>query len=190
MARLLSDLRDYEKANDFLRKIIESHPEHELAAELNETIENQLQKNRQQEELMDIRNHPPYNASMIYKISLDLSNFILEHYSPLHFTVGRLLDEAEKASQTDDPFVLWYRIKWYMGKGDRENLIKELEKAITLQPDFVPLLRFTGEYFGLIGMEDRAVEIYAHIVELYPGEPAWLKYETRITDYTENKTIQ
>ena len=46
MARLLSDLRDYEKANDFIEGVIESYPDHELANELNEKIQNQLQKNK------------------------------------------------------------------------------------------------------------------------------------------------
>jgi tetratricopeptide (TPR) repeat protein len=190
MARLLSDLRDYEKASDFLREIIGSHPEHELAGELKGTIQNQLRKSKKQEELMDIGNHPPYQASMIYKISLDLADFILAKYTPLHFVVGGLLGKAEKASQTDDPFVLWYRIKWYMKTGDRENLIKELKKAITLQPDFVPLLRLAGNYYELIGDQDKAIEVFAHILELYPGEPAWLKYETEIADYNANKTMQ
>ncbi len=40
MARLLSDLRDYEKANDFIEGVIESYPDHELANELNEIIQN------------------------------------------------------------------------------------------------------------------------------------------------------
>ena len=114
-------------------------------------------------------------TSMIYKISLDLSDFILKHYSPLHFAVGWLLDKAEKASQPDDPFVLWYRIKWYMKTGDREKLVQELEEAVMLQPDFVPLLRLAGDYYELIGKQDKAVEIYAHILELYPGEPRLVK---------------
>ncbi len=78
MARLLADLRDYEKANDFLEAVIESYPDHEMARELNEKIQDQLQKNRKQEELMNLKNHPPYKKSMIYRISLDLSDFILE----------------------------------------------------------------------------------------------------------------
>jgi len=185
MARLLSDLRDYEKASDFLGKVIENHPEHELAKKLDEKIQDKLRKNRQQEGLMDVRNHPPYKVSLPYKISLDLSDFILEYYSPLHFTVGWLLDKAEKASHPGDPFVLWYRIKWYMKTGDSEKLVQKLEEGIMLQPDFVPLLRLAGEYYELIGERDKAIETYEHILEIYPGEPAWLKYETRIAEYKE-----
>jgi len=185
MGRLLSDLRDYEKANDFLDKVIENSPEHELANQLKEKIQNQLNKNREQEELMNIKNHPAYNTSMIYKTSLDLSDFILEKYYPLHFAVGGLLDMAEKASQSDDPFVLWYRVKWYMKIGDKENLVQELKRGIILQPDFVPLLRLAGDYYELIGEQDKAIEIYRHILEIYPGEPVWLRYETRIAEYKE-----
>ena len=190
MARLLADLRDYEKANDFLGAVIESYPEHELARVLNETIQNQLQKNRVQEGLMNLKNHPPYKASMIYKISLDLSDFILDRYSPLHFTVGWLLDKAEKASQPDDPFILWYRIKWYMKTGEKDELVQNLEDAFMLQPDFVPLLRLAGEYYELIGQKDKAIDIYEHILEIYPGEPAWFRYEKKIIEYNENKTDQ
>jgi len=190
MARLLSDLRDYEKANDFLEAVIEIYPEHELANKLHETIQDQLQKNIKQKELMNLKNHPLYNESMIYRISLDLSDFILKDYSPLHFTVGWLLNKAEKASQPDDPFVLWYRVKWYMETGDSEKLMQELQDAAKLQPDFVPLLRLAGEYYELIGEQDKAIEIFAHILDLYPGEPLWLKYENRIVEYNEIKTMQ
>jgi tetratricopeptide (TPR) repeat protein len=187
MARLLSDLRDYEKADGFLGPVIEKNPGHELAKDLKEKIQNQLLKNRQQEELMNVKNHPPYNTSMIYKISLDLTDFILKHYSPLQFEIGWLLDKAEKASQPDDPFVLWYRIKWYMKTGDTGKLVQELEKAIMLQPDFVPLMRLAGDYYELIGEKDKAIQVFAHILELYPGEPVWQKYETRLAEYKENK---
>jgi tetratricopeptide (TPR) repeat protein len=190
MARLLSDLRDYEKADGFLGPVIEKNPEHELARELNKKIQIQLQKNEEQEELMNIKNHLPYNASMIYKISLDLSDFVLKHYSPLQFAIGWLLDKAEKASQPDDPFVLWYRVKWYMKTGDSEKLVQELEKAIMLQPDFVPLMRLAGDYYELIGEQDKAVKMFAHILELYPGEPVWLKYETRIVAFNKYKSMQ
>jgi tetratricopeptide (TPR) repeat protein len=191
MARLLSDLREYEKADVFfLKEVLEDEPEHDLARELNETIQEKLRKNRKQEELMNLENHPPYTANMTYRISFDLSDFIFKHYSPLYFAVGSLLDKAEKASQPDDPFVLWYRIKWYMKTGDREKLVQELEKAARLQPDFVPLLRLTGEYYERIGDWDKAVEIYSHILELYPGEPAWLQYKKKIAAYNENKTTQ
>ena len=139
---------------------------------------------------MDVRNHSPYNASMIYKISLDLSDFVLKHYSPLQFAIGWLLDKAEKASQPDDPFVLWYRVKWYMKTGDSEKLVQELEKAIMLQPDFVPLMRLAGDYYELIGEQDKAVEMFAHILELYPSEPLWLKYEKRIVAFNKYKSMQ
>ena len=121
-------------------------------------------------------------------MSFDLSDFINKHYSPLQFAIGWLLDKAENASQTDDPFVLWYRVKWYMKTGDSGKLVQELEKAIMLQPDFMPLMRLAGEYYELIGEQDKAVEIFTHILELYPGEPLWMKYETRIAEYKENKT--
>jgi tetratricopeptide (TPR) repeat protein len=185
MAKLLSDLRNYEKANDFLGAVIESYPEHEVAYKLYNAIQSQLDRNRKQEGLMNINNHPPYKTSMIYRTALDLSDFILEKYSPLRSAIGWLLSEAEKASHPDDPFVLLYRIKWYMKTGDTERLVQELEKAAILQPDFVPLLRLTGDYYGLIGEEDKAVEIFQHILDLYPGEPLWLKYEKRIVVYNE-----
>jgi len=190
IARLLSDLRDYEKANNFLDMVLENSPEHEFANQLKEKIQNQLNKNREQEELMNIKRHPIYHTSMIYKTSFDLSDFILEKYSPLHFAVGSLLDMAEKASQPDDPFVLWYRVKWYMKIGDGENLAQELEKAIMLQPDFIPLMRLAGDYYALKGDHDKAFEISAHILELYPGEPLWLKYAKRIVEYDKNINMQ
>jgi tetratricopeptide (TPR) repeat protein len=190
MARLLTDLRDYNKANDFLGPIIESYPENTLGIELNEKLQDQLQKNKKQEELMDIKNHPPYHNSFIYKIALDLSDFFLKKYSPLRFTVGWLLDKAEHASQPDDPFVMWYRFKWYMNSGDTNKLVQELEEAVKLQPDFIPLLRLAGEYYELIGKYDNAIEIYDHILESYPGEPAWLRYEKKIVAYNETKTMQ
>jgi tetratricopeptide (TPR) repeat protein len=183
-------MRDYSKAQDFLEPIIERDPEHELAREMNENLQDQLQKNKEQEELMNVKNHPPYNESMIYKISLDLSDFILKRYSPLHFAVGWLLDKAEEASQPDDPFVLLYRLKWYMKTGDNNKLVGELVDASGLQPDFVPILRLAGDYYKLIGEENKAVEIYNRILELYPGEPAWLRYEKNIIAYNESKTIQ
>ena len=190
MARLLSDLREYEKANDFLGAVIETHPEHEAARELNETIQEKLQKNREQGKVMDIKNHPPYKTSMTYKVSLDLSDFILKRYAPLHFAIGVLLDKAEKASQPDDPFVLWYRIKWYMKTGDIEKLVQALEEAAVQQPDFVPLLRLTGEYYERAGARDKAGQTFAHILDIYPGEPLWLTYEKKIIRYNANKTTQ
>lgn len=139
---------------------------------------------------MNIKNHPPYNESKIYKLSLDLSNFIMKKYSLLHFVIGWLLDNAEKASQPDDPFVLWYRIKWYMKTGDTQKLVQELEAAAELQPDFVPILRLAGDYYELIGEQDKAIEVFAHILALYPGEPNWLKYKKRVVEYNEKMTMQ
>jgi tetratricopeptide (TPR) repeat protein len=176
-ARLLSDLREYEKADVFLQEAIESNPDHDLARELNETIQEKLQKNRKLEELMHLGSHPPYTASMTYRRSLDLFNFILTRYTPMQFAVGWLLDQAEKASQPDDPFVLWYRIKWYKKTSDVEKLVPALEEA-------------TGKYYERIGDWDRAVEIYTHLLDIYPGEPAWLGYEKKIIRYNENKKTQ
>jgi len=190
MARLLMDLRDYSKANDFLAAAIELYPEHESAGILNEKIQNILQKNQKQDELMNIKNHPPYKESKIYKLSLDFSDFIIKRYSPLRFAVGWLLDQALKASQPDDPFVLWYRIKWHMESGNTYQLVEELEESVELQPDFVPLLRLAADYYYLKGEKDKAVEIFAHILELYPGEPAWLRYEKNIIAYNETKLQQ
>jgi len=189
MARLLTDLRDYPKANDFLGPVIEKYPEHEVARELNEILQDHLAKNKIQEGLMNIKNHPPYNTSLIYKTAIDLSDFVLKYYSPLRFGVGWLLEKAEHASQPNDPFVLWYRIKWYMKSGDKNKLVQELEEAVKLQPDFVPLLRLAGDYYRLIGEQDKAIEIFAHILELYPGENAWLRYEKNIIAYNEAKAM-
>ena len=123
-------------------------------------------------------------------MSFDLSDFILKRYAPLHFAIGFLLDRAEKASQPDDPFVLWYRIKWYMKTGDREKLRAALEEAARVQPDFVPLLRLRGEYYELTGEWDKARQIFAHILDIYPGEPLWLTYEKKIIRYSPDKIAQ
>ena len=77
-----------------------------------------------------------------------------------------------------------------MKTGDSDKLVQELEEAAILQPDFVPLLRLTGDYYYLIGEQDKAVEIFTHILELYPGEPAWLRYNKKIVKYNENKKAQ
>ena len=69
----------------------------------------------------------------------------------------------------------------------RTSLIRGLEEADELQPNFIPLLRLTGEYYDLIGEQDKAIEIYLHLLELYPGEPAWLRYDKKIVKYNENK---
>jgi len=187
MARLLFDLKDYGKANDFIKETMKISPDNELAKLLNEELQDQIQKNRKQEELMEIRNHPPYRTSAIYKISLDLSDFIFENYSPLHFAIGYLLDKAEKASQPADPFILWYKIKWYKKIGDKGKLVQTLEESVKLQPDFVPLLKLAGSYYEQIGQQDKAVEIFKHILELYPGDRAWLEYEKKINAYNESK---
>ena len=139
---------------------------------------------------MNIKNHPPYKENETYKLSLDLADFILKRYSPLDFAVGWLLEKAGKASQPDDPFVLLYRIKWYMKTGDTEKMVRVLEDAAKLQPDFVPILRLAGEYYELIGEREKAVEIFSHILEIYPGEPAWLMYQKEIIAFNENKTVQ
>ena len=189
MARLLSDLRLYGKANDFLQTVIERYPDHELAKELNEKMLTQMEKNNKQRELMNIKNHPPYNTNTTYKIAIDLSNFIQKYYSPLNFSVPWLLDRAEKASQPDDPFVLWYKIKWYMEIGEKEKIVQGLDQAIKLQQDFMPLLKLIGEYYEVIGEQEQAVEIFSRILELYPGEPDSLKYQQKILTYTENKMM-
>jgi tetratricopeptide (TPR) repeat protein len=186
MARLLSDLKDYEKANKYLRPIIKTYPDHELAKELNEKIQDKLQKNRKQQKLMNVRNHPPYNESMTYRVTLDMSDFIIKKYSTLRFMVGWLLDKAEKASQPDDPFVLWYRVKWYKKIRNKKKLAQELEEAVILQPDFVPILKLAGYYYEVNGNMEKAVEIYTHILELYPGGDAWLGYEKKIAEYNES----
>ncbi|MFC1837832.1 tetratricopeptide repeat protein, partial [Thermodesulfobacteriota bacterium] len=113
MARLLYDLKDYEKARGFLKPVLENHPDHELAVELNGKIEKDVQKNRKQGMLTDIRNHPPYKNNLPYKIYLDLVEFIFQYYSPLNPAVGWLLNKAEGVSSPGDPFVLWYRLRWY-----------------------------------------------------------------------------
>ena len=190
MARLLADLRDYEKAGDFIRPVVEAYPEHEKARELNEKIQESLRKNGEQEELMELRNHPPYVESLRYRTAFKAADFVLTYYSPLQFSIGWLLDRAAGVSRPDDPFVLLYRIKWYMKTGDSEKVVEELEKAARLQPDFVPLLRLVGDYYELSGDKDKAIEIFRRILELYPAEPAWLRYEKRITAYKENLTIQ
>jgi len=190
MAKLLCDLRDYEKADDFIKPVVKMYPEKKEAVELYENIQENIAKDNRQEALMKLANHPPYETSMVYKLSLDLSDFILEYYPPLRFVVGWLLDKAAQASQPDDPFVLWYRIKWHMKTSNREKLITELEDAAERQPDFVPILRLAGDYYDLIGDKEKAVEIFSHILNTYPGEPLWLKYEKRIIAFNENKTVQ
>lgn len=139
---------------------------------------------------MDISNHRPYQENTRYKTATDLTDFIIRYYSPLHFTIGWLLEQAAQASRPDDPFVLLYKIKWFMKVSDREQLIEALEKVVDLQPDFVPLLRLAGEYYELVGEMGKAAEIYAHILELYPGEPLWVIYKKKIIQYNEAKVAQ
>ena len=189
MARLLADLRDYEKADHFLRPVMESFPEHEYAGNLHDKIQAQLEKNRKQSELMNIKNYPPYNEKIIYRLSMDLSAFIIEYYPPLYSSVGWLLDKAEKVSQADDPFVLWYRIKWYMKTGQLDMLAQALEKAVVVQPDFIHLLKLAGDYYELIGEQAKAIEIFTHILDIYPADPAWLMYQKRIAAYNEENNI-
>ena len=45
---------------------------------------------------MNLENHSPYKINMTYKLSLDLTDFILEYYPPLRFAIGWLLDKAEQ----------------------------------------------------------------------------------------------
>ena len=190
MARLLCDLRDYEKAKDFIKSVVDMYPEKKTAGELYKKIQESIAKDNRQEALMKLVNHPPYKTSMAYKLSLDLSDFILEYYPPLRFAVGWLLDKAAQASQPDDPFVLLYRIKWHMETSAKKKLITELEDAAERQPDFVPILRLAGDYYDLIGDQEKAVEIFSHILDTYPGEPLWLKYEKRIIAFNEKNTVQ
>ena len=77
-----------------------------------------------------------------------------------------------------------------MKTGDTQKLVQELEAAAELQPDFVPILRLAGDYYELIGEKDKAIEVFAHILELYPGEPNWLKYKKRVVKYNEKMTMQ
>jgi len=190
MARLLCDLRDYEKARDFIKPVVEMYPEKKEAVELYKKIQENIAKDSRQEALMNLENHPPYKTNMTYKLSLDLSDFILEYYPPLRFAVGWLLDKAEQVSQPDDPFVLWYRVKWHMKTMDKEKLVSALKAAAERQPDFVPILRLAGDYYDLIGKQEKAVEIFTRILDIYPGERLWLKYEKRIVAFNENKTVQ
>jgi tetratricopeptide (TPR) repeat protein len=74
----------------------------------------------------------------------------------------------------------------YKKTGDNEKLMQALEESVIQQPDFVPLLKLAGGYYELIGQPDKAVEIFTHILELYPGEHAWLGYEKKIAKYNEN----
>ena len=189
MAKLPYDLKDHEKANDFLAPVVEKYPDHELANKLNESIQNDREKNRRQEESFDLNSHPPYKANTTYRMALDLADFIQKYYSPLIGTVGWLLDKAEEATQPDDPFIIWYRVKWFMKKADRNNLIRGVEKGVELQPDFVPLLRLGGDYYYLIGEHEKAVEIFSHILELYPAEPQWLRYQKKILQFAENEEV-
>jgi tetratricopeptide (TPR) repeat protein len=86
--------------------------------------------------------------------------------------------------------VLWYRIKWYKKTGDIKKLVQILEEAAGVQPDFVPIVRLTGAYYEQIGDGARAVEIYQHLLDIYPEEPAWLRYEKKIIAFNESKNTQ
>jgi tetratricopeptide (TPR) repeat protein len=186
IARLLVDLRDYQKADDFLSPVVQKYPDHKLANELNERIQNELEKKKKQEELMNIKNHIPYRESVIYRTALDVSDFIINHYSPLLFTVDWLLGKAEKVSKPDDLFIITKRINLYNKMGERKKLRQELEEASKFHTDFVPLLRLIGEYYERDGNQDKAIETYEHLLEIYPSEPAWLNYQKKIIAYNEN----
>ena len=115
------------------------------------------------------------------------SRFILQYYKPLSGLAGRLLTRAN-TMYPEDPFVILNLASWLISQGKTDFALEAIEKGITIQPDFVPLLDLAGKVYNANMMVEKKIMTYKKILELYPGHPQWFNYENKLNQYERKQT--
>lgn len=189
MARLMLDIKDYQKAQSYLEVLKVLSPINERAAELRKTLVQETEKNKAQAYRSDINNHPPYNNNFRIRLYLDTADFILKYYSPLTVFAGRLIEKA-KALAPADPFVALYWCR-YLEKTDQSGqFVNALQCAVEKFPDFIPLLQYQADNLTKLGKLERLAAILKHILDIYPGHKNWHIYQKIINEYGKKDTVR
>ena len=75
-----------------------------------------------------------------------------------------------------------------MEMGHMKKAVRLIEKSISGNSDFPPLLELAGLCYTKTGEPLKAAITYQHLLEVYPGHPNWKRYN-RLIQTAQQKTI-
>ncbi|MDH5297829.1 MAG: hypothetical protein OEV91_02305, partial [Desulfobulbaceae bacterium] len=139
MTQLMLENRDYDAARQYITHAESLEPDNKEIQRFLEEYLKTVRKNEHNNYRMDIGNHPPFNNDLAYRSLLTAADFIYNHYSPLHGTIGWLLQRVNN-KYPDDPFVILRLSQWHLLQNRKNTALDILQKGLTLYPDFVPFL--------------------------------------------------
>ncbi|MEA3437773.1 MAG: hypothetical protein U9R43_14985, partial [Thermodesulfobacteriota bacterium] len=178
IALLLLDLRQYEKCATYLEKALEIDPDHPESLETKKKLLQKLQENAKAVHLSNIHNDQDFKNNRMFRTYMSLADFITCNYSPLKFMVGGLVKRAIEI-RPDNPFAHVYLARRHMEMGHMEEALSTIEKSISDNSDFPPLLKLAGSCYMRVGKTGKAAIVYQHLLDLYHGHPAW-NHHTRV----------
>ncbi len=125
----------------------------------------------------------------MFRTYMSLADFILNNYSPLKFMTGGLVKRAMEI-RPDNLFAHVCFARRQMEMGHIEEALGTIEKSISDNSDFPPLLELAGLCYIKIGKPYKAAIVYQHLLELYHGHPDWRNHSLVVQKSVLNDSPQ
>jgi tetratricopeptide (TPR) repeat protein len=175
----LLDMKRYELAKQYIEIAMARQQENGKVQDLLARYQRETELNRLQAEKADILNSAAYKTNISYRLYLSLADFILNHYSPLNFSIGWLYAKALEEGP-NDPFIYLRIAQWHLTMHRYDLACEIAEQAAKDFPDFVPLLEIMLSAYVRNNDLEKANATYARIMNLSPGYRRWYYFQGRI----------
>jgi len=171
MANIFFSLNDYGQTLKYCQIVLNECPNSEKCKKIQQTIKNIKLANRKQKDKGTLKSkyvlHPFSSRFNFYMATA----FILEKSNvPVNGLINFLLTRA-KDIYPDSPDI-YILSSWLLYKSNKfETAIKEIDRAITLDPDFAQPWINRGLYCLAKGCSKEAVAAFQKALEMYPNYP-------------------
>lgn len=176
MSKILLDMRKYNFAQNYLMFVESIDNTNKRYIALWERFNTEQQKNKQAKTMSEFSRYTDNHKDDYYLIYINTARFIITSYPPLLPIAGWMLDKAGELSP-EDPFVALYKLRWLLARDKFDEALIQVKKSITEHPDFVPLLEMGSDIFLQFDDTAGTAKLYKHILDIYPGNPQWLRYK-------------
>jgi len=177
--------RQYDYAKLYLDDVVKLGAGPEVIKPLEEKLTNTVKQNKSKAYESTIENDLTYKDNLQFRLYLKTVDFILRKYRPLRGAVAGWLINRAQTIDPDNPFLPVYRARWHKANNRVNIAISELEEFTEINKNFVPVLDFLGKCYRDTKNYEKAVSVFSHILDVYPGHRAWANYLSYIYQYED-----
>ena len=185
LSKIAFNYRQYEYAAQYLSVAVKLGTGSEVAKSLEEKLTNTVKQNNLKAHESTIENDSTYKNNLQFRLYIKAADFILRKYRPLRGAPAGWLINRAQTIDPDNPFIPVYRARWHKVNNRVDIAISELEELSEINKNFVPVLDFLGKCYRDSKNYEKAVSIFSHILDIFPGYSYWPDYLSYIYQYED-----